>query len=58
MPLDRMSLVDRVVVVIGGASGIGRASSPGLAEAGAHVVASSRRQEHVDGGFLASAVNQ
>lgn len=35
-------------VVIGGTSGIGRALSLGLADAGADVVASARRQEQVD----------
>lgn len=45
---DRMSLADRVAVVIGGTSGIGRILSLGLAEAGAHVVATSRRGEQVD----------
>lgn len=44
---DRMSLADRVAVVIGGTSGIGRILSLGLAEAGAHVVATSRRGEQV-----------
>jgi len=34
--------------VIGGTSGIGRALSLGLADAGADVIASARRQEHVD----------
>ena len=43
-----MSLKDRVAVVIGGTSGIGRALSLGLAEAGADVVASARRREQVE----------
>lgn len=47
MVLQRMSLADRVAVVIGGTSGIGRVLSLGLAEAGAHVVATSRREEQV-----------
>ncbi|HVU53103.1 MAG TPA: glucose 1-dehydrogenase [Polyangia bacterium] len=36
-------LAGRVAVVLGGTSGIGRALAVGLAEAGAHVVASGRR---------------
>ena len=43
-----MSLKDRVAVVVGGTSGIGRALSLGLAEAGADVVASARRREQVE----------
>lgn len=42
------SLAGKTAVVIGGTSGIGRALSLGLADAGADVVASSRRQEQVD----------
>jgi NAD(P)-dependent dehydrogenase (short-subunit alcohol dehydrogenase family) len=42
------SLEDKTAVVIGGTSGIGRALSLGLAEAGADVVASARRRELVD----------
>jgi NAD(P)-dependent dehydrogenase (short-subunit alcohol dehydrogenase family) len=38
----------RSAVVVGGTSGIGLAMALGLAEAGADVVASSRRQEQVD----------
>jgi len=38
----------KTAVVIGGTSGIGRALSLGLADAGADVVASARRQEQVD----------
>jgi NAD(P)-dependent dehydrogenase (short-subunit alcohol dehydrogenase family) len=40
-------LTGRVAVVIGGTSGIGRAISRGLAEAGADVVPTSRRAEQV-----------
>src|SRR5467141_4071990 len=41
-------LEDKTAVVIGGTSGIGRILSLGLADAGADVIASGRRQEHVD----------
>ena len=41
-------LSGRTAVVVGGTSGIGLAMAVGLAEAGADVVASSRRQEQVD----------
>lgn len=41
-------LTGKTAVVIGGTSGIGLAMAIGLAEAGADVVASSRRQEQVD----------
>ena len=41
-------LSGKVAVVVGGTSGIGLAMAIGLAEAGADVVASSRRQEQVD----------
>jgi NAD(P)-dependent dehydrogenase (short-subunit alcohol dehydrogenase family) len=41
-------LSQRVAVVVGGTSGIGRALALGLAEAGAHVVATGRRRECVD----------
>ncbi|MBW8747352.1 MAG: glucose 1-dehydrogenase [Acidobacteriaceae bacterium] len=41
-------LTGKTAVVVGGTSGIGLAMSLGLAEAGADVVASSRRQEQVD----------
>ncbi len=41
-------LTGKVAVVIGGTSGLGLAMAIGLAEAGADVVASSRRQEQVD----------
>src|SRR5215471_18558336 len=43
-PLD---LSGKVAVVVGGTSGIGRAIVHGLAEAGADVVATSRRSEQV-----------
>ncbi|WP_263409641.1 SDR family NAD(P)-dependent oxidoreductase [Terriglobus tenax] len=41
-------LTGKTAVVVGGTSGIGLAMALGLAEAGADVVASSRRQEQVD----------
>jgi NAD(P)-dependent dehydrogenase (short-subunit alcohol dehydrogenase family) len=43
-----MDLSGRVAVVIGGTSGLGRIIALGLAEAGADVVSSGRRQELVD----------
>ena len=43
-----LSLEGKVAVVTGGTSGIGRAMSLGLAEAGADVVATARRQQQVD----------
>jgi NAD(P)-dependent dehydrogenase (short-subunit alcohol dehydrogenase family) len=42
------SLEGKTAVVIGGTSGIGRTLSLGLADAGADVIASSRRQAQVD----------
>ena len=42
-------LAGSTAVVIGGTSGIGLAMAVGLAEAGADVVASSRRMEQVEG---------
>jgi NAD(P)-dependent dehydrogenase (short-subunit alcohol dehydrogenase family) len=42
------SLDGKTAVVLGGTSGIGRTLSLGLADAGADVIASSRRQQHVD----------
>ncbi|HKV37581.1 MAG TPA: glucose 1-dehydrogenase [Blastocatellia bacterium] len=45
LPLD---LTGKVAVVIGGTSGIGRAISHGLAEAGADVVPTSRRLKEVE----------
>ena len=41
-------LSGKSAVVVGGTSGIGLAMALGLADAGADVVASSRRQEQVD----------
>jgi NAD(P)-dependent dehydrogenase (short-subunit alcohol dehydrogenase family) len=48
MSTQILSLEGKVAVVSGGTSGIGRALSLGLAEAGADVVASARRQQQVD----------
>jgi NAD(P)-dependent dehydrogenase (short-subunit alcohol dehydrogenase family) len=45
---DIFSLANKIAVVIGGTSGIGRALSIGLAQAGADVVASARRPEKVN----------
>jgi NAD(P)-dependent dehydrogenase (short-subunit alcohol dehydrogenase family) len=48
MPYSPLDLAGKAAVVLGGTSGIGRAISHGLAEAGADVVASSRRREQVE----------
>jgi NAD(P)-dependent dehydrogenase (short-subunit alcohol dehydrogenase family) len=48
MTADLLSLEGKNAVVIGGTSGIGRALSLGLADAGAAVVATARRQQQVD----------
>ncbi|MEO6655135.1 MAG: glucose 1-dehydrogenase [Pyrinomonadaceae bacterium] len=48
MSYSKLNLDARVAVVIGGTSGIGRSIAHGLAEAGAHVVCTSRRQEQVE----------
>jgi NAD(P)-dependent dehydrogenase (short-subunit alcohol dehydrogenase family) len=48
MSIQSFSLDGRVAVVTGGTSGIGRALSLGLADAGADVIASARRQQQVD----------
>ncbi|WP_394839825.1 glucose 1-dehydrogenase [Pendulispora rubella] len=46
--VDGLRLNGRVAVVLGGTTGIGRALSLGLADAGADVVASARRPEPVE----------
>jgi NAD(P)-dependent dehydrogenase (short-subunit alcohol dehydrogenase family) len=43
-----LSLENKIAVVTGGTSGIGRALSLGLADAGADVIATARRQQQVD----------
>jgi NAD(P)-dependent dehydrogenase (short-subunit alcohol dehydrogenase family) len=43
-----LSLEGKTAVIVGGTSGIGHALSLGLADAGADVIASSRRKEQVD----------
>lgn len=48
MPYAPLDLTGRTAVVIGGTSGIGRVLSRALAEAGADVVPTSRRQDLVD----------
>ena len=48
MGFAKLSLDGRTAVVIGGTSGIGRALAHGLAEAGADVVCTSRREEQVE----------
>ena len=48
MSLGLFDLSGRVAVVTGGTTGLGNAIALGLAEAGADVVASSRRQEQVE----------
>ncbi|HUX28535.1 MAG TPA: SDR family NAD(P)-dependent oxidoreductase, partial [Terracidiphilus sp.] len=48
MKANLLSLEGKVAVVTGGTSGIGRALSLGLAEAGADVIATGRRQQQVD----------
>ena len=48
MAYDRLSLENQVAVVIGGTSGIGRMLSLGFADAGANVVAASRREKEVE----------
>ena len=48
MAKNFLDITDRIVVVIGGTSGLGRVIALGLAEAGAHVVATGRRKAMVD----------
>lgn len=48
MTTQILSLEGKIAVVTGGTSGIGRALSLGLADAGADVIASARRQQQVD----------
>ena len=48
MTAQLLSLEGKTAVVTGGTSGIGRAISLGLADAGADVVATARRQQEVD----------
>jgi NAD(P)-dependent dehydrogenase (short-subunit alcohol dehydrogenase family) len=48
MAYDKLSLNGKVAVVVGGTTGIGNALSLGLTEAGASVVATSRRIEEVE----------
>ncbi|MGD0674709.1 MAG: glucose 1-dehydrogenase [Polyangiaceae bacterium] len=48
MTFQPLELGGRVAVVLGGTTGIGRALSLGLAQAGADVVACGRRREHVE----------
>ena len=43
-----LSLEGKTAVIVGGTSGIGRALSLGLADAGADVIASARRKEQVE----------
>jgi NAD(P)-dependent dehydrogenase (short-subunit alcohol dehydrogenase family) len=48
MAFTSLQLDNKVAVVIGGTSGIGRAIAHGFAEAGASVIATSRREEQVE----------
>ena len=48
MTTQLLGLEGKIAVITGGTSGIGRALSLGLADAGANVVATARRQQQVD----------
>ncbi len=48
MARNFLDLTDRVIAVVGGTSGLGRVIALGLAEAGAHVIATGRRPQMVD----------
>jgi NAD(P)-dependent dehydrogenase (short-subunit alcohol dehydrogenase family) len=48
LPKSLFDLTGKIAVVVGGTTGIGHSLSLGLADAGADVVASSRRAEEVD----------
>lgn len=48
MTYEKLNLEGRVAVVIGGTTGIGRALALGFAEAGATLVASSRKADQVE----------
>jgi NAD(P)-dependent dehydrogenase (short-subunit alcohol dehydrogenase family) len=48
MSIPALQLNGKTAVVIGGTSGIGRAIAIGLADSGADVIATARRQEQVD----------
>lgn len=48
MARNFVDVTDRVAVVIGGTSGLGKVIATGLAEGGAHVVASGRREDLVN----------
>ena len=48
MSYPRLELNDKVAVVIGGTSGVGLAIAKGMADAGADVIPTSRRQDQVE----------